>query len=359
MSARIMGAFAIIMTVAFAWPGEVRAQAKTAAQAQAEAERLRAGAAQRSCQILANDAQAECYADEAEQHASVAEAAAERAIAFAREGDIEAAKAAWDESTNARNEALYARNSADLSNPHSAAAERAKLEYERAHNAFERAGDAVTEIDTEGAERLALIERVWDAGRAGPFGYKAGDEMPPIDGATNNGFPFARVPTPERFDSLAVFGTKRVGICWIRATKRIENDDPSGTQIKGTVEVLERAIANKYGKPSRRIDRHDGTIWERFMSFWRGSGEFMQELAASKRRYMAIWDRSNRSYIETARWGGVSRIVLFADADDEIASSALREIFGGAIAGTVKVEYTLNNMTECQAEVDSGLDSDL
>ena len=322
----------------------------------------------------------------AEAAGRAADARAETEAAAA-EGNIEAAAAAMRKARAAASLAATRGEKASLytMDGDTEAAGRGLLEAERAAEAAEAAeaaavrafGKQAVEAAIEAAvaaERTEASEAAAEAGRAGPFGYNAGDEMPPIDGITNDGFPFARVPAPERFDSLAVFGTEKAGICWIRATKRIENVDPSGNQIKGAMEALERAISKKYGKPSRRIDRHDGTIWERFVSFWSGSGEFMQELAAGKRRYMTIWNESDFSSFDSTRdisslgimnsllhnpWGGIYRIMLFADADDEIPSGPLQELIGSDIAANVRVQYTLNNIAECRAEVDSALDSDL
>lgn len=254
MYPRIVSAFAIVlMTVVFA-SGE--------------------GLAQESCQSLANDARAECYADETEHHASVAEAAAERAIVAAAEGDIEAAKAAEHESAMALNSAAMASMSAVSSDSLSAAAKRAKLEYERADNAVERAIDAVAEIDTERAdteraERLALIERAFGEGgvfAAGPFGYNAGDEMPaPMEPTTEMdmftggvyaginpaGLSLVIVSPPEGWHTLAVMGTRETGVCGIALGRIIQGSSPVA---ETHVQRLEDRLSEKYGHYDQKED---------------------------------------------------------------------------------------------------------
>ena len=180
-----------------------------------------------------------------------------------------------------------------------------------------------------GAIAAMTITAVVIAGtaNAGPFGYNAGDEMPPNDKINNDGLPFAGVfPPPAGFDGFTVYGTEKTGICMIRVYRSIEND-PAGREIKGGMANVERALSNKYGEPAARINELiPGALYDE-------PREFMMSLAQGEREYYIHW------YVDM---GDIEEIFLYAQGDN-------------ATGGYYAIEYVLINYNECLAEVNSGL----
>ena len=153
------------------------------------------------------------------------------------------------------------------------------------------------------------------------FNHKAGDKMPPADGKSGDGMPFARV-SPRR----AVLGTEKTGICGVHATWGINNDN-NGEKIKGAMKEAERKISLKFGDPLHRIDSlGPGAIHD-------GSMGFMMSLAQGERAYMRIWKVDK---------GDISVIWLYAHGYN-------------ASDGCYIIEYRFTNYDEARREVNSGL----
>ena len=180
-----------------------------------------------------------------------------------------------------------------------------------------------------GAIATMTIAAVAIAGtaNAGPFGYNAGDEMPPTVGTNNDGLSFGIVsPPPAGFDSLAVYGTEKTGICMIRVVRLIESD-PTGREIKASMENAERALSNKYGEPITRVDNLiPGALYDE-------PREFMMSLAQDEREYRVEWKVDK---------GDISGIGLSAHGRN-------------ASDGYYIIEYQFTNYDECMVEVNSGL----
>lgn len=151
---------------------------------------------------------------------------------------------------------------------------------------------------------------------AGPFGYNAGDEMPPAmepearaafglaysmlpaTGITNGGLPYVVVAPPEGFHSLIVAGTKRTGICMLRVFRLISNPQ----ELESSTQAIENALRRKYGPHSNKL--YGSTNW-------------------------LVTD------------GDIAAISLTTKKEDVMA--------------VIAIEYALSNITECLVEVNSGL----
>lgn len=82
---------------------------------------------------------------------------------------------------------------------------------------------------------------------AGPFGYNAGDEMPPAEGTNPIGLDVAEVPAPAGFDGLVVFGTEKTGICGVSVVRVIEQGANNPDTVDMAVQQLENVLSREYG----------------------------------------------------------------------------------------------------------------
>ena len=160
--------------------------------------------------------------------------------------------------------------------------------------------------------------------QAGPFGYDAGDEMPPIDDINDGGIPYAEVsPPPPTFDSLTVYGTEKTGICEIRVTRWIPNDS-TDIRMTSSINGLEEVLSEKYGEPIAKINKiKPGSLWD-------NQADFMMSLAQGEREIEILWSIDGNV-------GDVHSIYLKA--------------FGVDMSnGMIFITYLLSNYDDCSAE---------
>ena len=151
---------------------------------------------------------------------------------------------------------------------------------------------------------------------AGPFGYDAGDEMPPAmeptvemdiwlggrgyTGTNDDGMQYVMVSPPAGFHTLAVVGMEKTGICVLSVGRIIELSQDA--EIHG--EQIENVLRDKYGQHS--IEQDDMTIWK--------------------------FSRKDRDF-------------------DAIIMRKIEEYF----VTVISISYVLPNFQECLAEVNSAL----
>lgn len=94
---------------------------------------------------------------------------------------------------------------------------------------------------------IMLAFAIAETAHAGPFGYNAGDEMPPTEGTNPLGLGIAEVPAPAGFDGLVVFGTEKTGICGVSVVRVIEQGANNPDTVDMAVQQLENVLSREYG----------------------------------------------------------------------------------------------------------------
>ena len=149
--------------------------------------------------------------------------------------------------------------------------------------------------------------------QAGPFGYNAGDEMPPIVGTNPLGLGVAEVPAPAGFDGLAVYGTEKMGICGVSVMRLIEQGVNNPDTVDVAVQQLENVLSREYGSYAM-FEESDGMVWA---------------VTDDDSDVVAI-------HLSTRTWTSLNAGVA---ADHVI----------------IEIHYELTNKEECVAEVNAGL----
>ena len=214
MSTRIMSAFAIMMAVAFAWPSAVHAW--QIEQAESAAERAEAAAYSISRGAIDTDVALQIVKEAmlaAREAVDSAPSTAERRV---REAYERVRKA---ESSVARSVAFW---------------------HAEAQRAERNPGGNETEAEAEAEVELGHGDSAARREGSGPFGYNAGDEMPPIIGTNDGGLLWASPPAPAAFDEIGVYGTEKTGICAVSVFRVVEQGGSNPNLVENQCAAIQR-----------------------------------------------------------------------------------------------------------------------
>ena len=166
---------------------------------------------------------------------------------------------------------------------------------------------------------------------AGPFGLSMGMKKSQIKGLEATGTPFmytaTSVPTPSsQFKTYVMQVGDKNGLCMIKALSDTISTNRYGLALKSKFNLLNEALAKKYGKHKTQDFLMSGSIWNE-------PEDFMAGLTKDERYLRTYWDAEEQSTLS----GNLKAIMLVA--------SGL-----GHEKGVVYIQYEFENSEKCDAE---------
>jgi len=164
---------------------------------------------------------------------------------------------------------------------------------------------------------------------AGPFGLDMGYQFEKLDRGKEispNYFLVNSVPKPNRFfETYAVEATPEAGVCFIKALSNDINTSVYGEGLRSEFKKMAGMIANKYGLPTKEVDRlTDGSIWDE-------PRDYMMSLKKRERTLWSMWGTSEG-----------------ADLPNNIASIFLMAQARKTNVALLTLEYQFNNGDDCE-----------